>query len=78
MAEKKDSNEHLEDRKGSDEEKQTGVQPAPEFEGKIGLRTLDEGFSPDQVVAEVDEAEGRRILRKVDYRLIPLLSFLYL
>jgi hypothetical protein len=78
MAEKADSNEHLEDRKGSDEEKQTGVQPATEFERKVGLRTVDEGFSPDQVVAEVDEAEGRRILRKVDFRLIPLLSFLYL
>jgi hypothetical protein len=78
MAEKTDSNEHVEDRKGSDEEKKTGVQPAPGFEGKIGLRTMDEGFSPDQVVAEVDEAEGRRILRKVDFRLIPLLSFLYL
>jgi hypothetical protein len=78
MAEKADSNEHLEDRKGSNEEKQTGVQPVPEFEGKTGLRTVDEGFSPDQVVAEVDEAEGRRILRKVDFRLIPLLSFLYL
>jgi hypothetical protein len=78
MAEKADSNEHFEDRKGSDEEKQTGVQPTTEFEGKVGLRTVDEGFSPDQVVAEVDEAEGRRILRKVDFRLIPLLSFLYL
>jgi hypothetical protein len=59
MAGKNDSNEQLEDRKGSDEEKQTGVQPATEFEGnKVGLRTVNEGFSPDQVVAEVDEAEG--------------------
>jgi len=78
MAEKADSNEHLENRNGDDEEKQTGIQPAPEFEGKVGLRTVDEGFSPDEVVAEIDEAEGRRILRKVDFRLIPLLSFLYL
>jgi hypothetical protein len=78
MAQKSESIKYLEDRDGSDEEKQTGINPAPQSEGKVGLRTVDEGFSPDQVVAEIDEAKGRRILRKVDYRLIPLLSFLYL
>ena len=75
MAQKSDSREHLEER---DEEKKTGIQPVPQVNGTVGLRTVDEGYSADQVVAEIDKAEGRRILRKVDFRLIPLLSFLYL
>jgi hypothetical protein len=48
------------------------------FDEKDKLRTLDAGLTPDQVVVEYDEAETRRILRKIDYRLIPLLSVLYL
>lgn len=43
-----------------------------------GLRTVDAGLSADQVVADYDEAETRRIMRKIDYRLIPLLAVLYL
>jgi hypothetical protein len=77
MAEKNESNEQLEDRNGG-EEKQVGIQPNPEIEGKDGLRTVDAGLSPDQVISEFSEQEGARIMRKIDYRLIPLLSFLYL
>ncbi len=43
-----------------------------------GLRTVDLGLDPSQVVSSVDKAEEARILRKVDIRLVPLLSFLYL
>jgi len=77
MTEKNESNEHLEDRNGS-EEKQVRTYPNPEIEGKDGLRTVDAGLSPDQVQSEFSELEGQRIMRKIDYHLIPLLSFLYL
>ena len=48
------------------------------FDEKTGLRTVDQGLSADQVVVEYDQAETRRIMRKIDWRLIPLLSLLYL
>jgi hypothetical protein len=68
MAEKNESNEQLEERNGSDEEKQTGIKStgdAAEAEA-------------NQVLAEFTEEEGRAIIRKVDFRLVPLLSILYL
>lgn len=45
-----------------------------------GLRTVELGLDAEQVkdTIELDAAEQKRILRKVDYRLIPLLTFLYL
>lgn len=45
-----------------------------------GLRTVEVGLDADQVkdLIELDEAEQKKILRKVDWRLIPLLTFLYL
>ncbi|OAP60835.1 hypothetical protein AYL99_05837 [Fonsecaea erecta] len=49
-----------------------------EIEGVNGLKTVEAGFSPDQVLVEVDHKERTRILRKVDYRLIPILAILYL
>jgi hypothetical protein len=47
---------------------------------KDGLRTVDAGLPPDQVITEdeVSQDEARRIMRKIDYRVIPLLSVLYL
>jgi hypothetical protein len=44
------------------------------------LRTVELGLSADQIhdTLEKDKAEERRILWKVDLRLIPLLTFLYL
>ena len=51
---------------------------ASEFieEPKSGLATLDAGAT--NVLVELPPGEERRILRKIDYRLIPLLGFLYL
>lgn len=43
-----------------------------------GLRTVELGLDASQVVSDVDKAEEARILRKIDWRLVPLLSFLYL
>lgn len=43
-----------------------------------GLRTVEVGLSPDQVIAELEHEEQVRILKKVDYRLVPLLAVLYL
>ena len=51
-----------------------------EIEGGNGLRTVDVGFRADQVLQNLDfdEKEKTRILRKIDYRLIPILGVLYL
>lgn len=43
-----------------------------------GLRTVELGLDADQVDINIDPKEEARILRKVDYRLVPLLAFLYL
>lgn len=59
------------------EEHRTGSE-SPTLDEKEGLRTVDVGLSSDQVVTQYDEKETRRIMRKIDYRLIPLLSVLYL
>lgn len=44
------------------------------------LRTVEVGLSAEQIIdtLDIDAAEERRILWKVDLRLIPLLTFLYL
>lgn len=60
------------------EQGRTRSESPPPLDEKEGLRTVDAGLSADQVVAEYDEAETRRIMRKIDYRLIPLLAVLYL
>jgi hypothetical protein len=49
-----------------------------EIEAVDGLKTVEAGFAPDQVLVELDEKEKTRILRKIDYRLVPLLGVLYL
>lgn len=43
-----------------------------------GLRTVENGYAVEEVVVEYDSHETRRILRKVDYRLVPFLAFIYL
>jgi hypothetical protein len=43
-----------------------------------GLMTVDQGIDEHEVVSELPLSEQKRILRKVDWRLIPLLTFLYL
>jgi MFS family permease len=40
------------------------------------LVTVEKGY--EDVIAELPHAEGQRALKKVDYRLVPLLSLLYL
>lgn len=42
------------------------------------LRTIDAGITENDALTELPEKEQRRILSKVDYRLVPLLTFLYL
>ncbi len=62
------------------EEKQIEIQPSPDLEGEEGdgLRTLDAGLPPSQVVLHFEKHEEQRIIRKIDFRLIPLLTLLYL
>ncbi|EXJ58571.1 hypothetical protein A1O7_05998 [Cladophialophora yegresii CBS 114405] len=54
------------------------VDTLTEIEAVNGLKTVEVGFSADQVLVELDEKEKTRILRKIDYRLVPLLGVLYL
>lgn len=75
MAEEKTTTESLE--YGANE-KEIGLKPSDKVGGDDVLRTVDAGYDPDQVDAAYDPKEVRRILRKVDYRLIPLLAVLYL
>jgi hypothetical protein len=42
------------------------------------LRTVDLGLDAGQVITSFDPKEEARILRKIDWHLVPLLSFLYL
>jgi hypothetical protein len=77
MAQKIEGKQHFE--YGSDD-KQTDAQLTPDIEGKDSkeLKTVDAGLSADDVVLQFDKKEARRILRKIDYRLVPLLGVLYL
>lgn len=59
---------------GSDQK----VHTLEEVEAVSGLKTVEVGFAADEVLVELDEKEKTRILRKVDYRLVPLLALLYL
>lgn len=79
MADKYENKEHekREHLEYGSEEKQTG-QPTHELDIRDHLRTVEAGLSTHEVVTQIDEQESRRILRKIDYRLIPLLSFLHL
>jgi hypothetical protein len=49
-----------------------------EIEGVNGLKTVEVGFAADEVLVDLDEKEKTRILRKIDYRLVPILGVLYL
>ncbi len=67
---------HVENRR----ESRKGSLSNLEIEALGGLRTVEIGLGADEVIetVEVEAAERKRILRKVDYRLVPLLAFLYL
>ncbi|OCT51552.1 putative transporter [Cladophialophora carrionii] len=54
------------------------VDTLAEIEAVDGLKTVEVGFAADQVLVDLDEKEKTRILRKIDYRLVPLLGVLYL
>ena len=49
----------------------------PDLEAKE-LREVEHTGRSDDVLAEFDKKEARRVLRKIDYRLVPLLGVLYL
>jgi hypothetical protein len=51
-----------------------------DFEAQKNLRTVEAGLDPAELdaVANVDPKEEARILRKIDFRLVPLLALLYL
>ena|ERR1700753_1430440 len=81
MAEKTDT--HITTLKDAEDAKQLefGVVPDHELHEQSSgeeLVTVEKGYSSGEVLVELPQEEGRRILRKVDYRLIPLLGFLYL
>ena len=64
-----------------DEKVEYGVKPATvESDDSSGeeLHTVEKGYSADDVVIDLPKREQQRILRKVDYRLVPILSLLYL
>lgn len=77
MAQKIEGKQHFE--YGNDDN-QTGAQLTPDIEGKDSkeLKVVDAGMSSDDVVLQYDKQEARRILRKIDFRLVPLLGVLYL
>ncbi len=60
--------------------KEGGRPSALELESLGGLRTVEVGLSAEQVIKneEFDRKERTRILRKIDYRLVPLLGVIYL
>jgi hypothetical protein len=47
-------------------------------EDAAGLQTVELGLTASQVVTTIDKEREAQILRKIDWRLVPLLSFLYL
>jgi hypothetical protein len=57
------------------EEQRTETQ-SPSSEEKD--MSVDGTLSAEDTVAQFDKHETRRIMRKIDYRLIPLLAVLYL
>lgn len=79
MAQKIEGKQHFE--YGTDD-KQTEAQLTPDVESKESKdpKNVDVGLSGDgdDIVLQYDKHEARRILRKIDYRLIPLLGVLYL
>ena len=81
MAEAKSSvaeMEHSSDADGLPRKLPAGDMTPAEAARLAGLRTVEGGLTSAEVVAALDKAEEARILRKVDLRLVPLLSFLYL
>ena len=70
---------HLEDVNHHTHHRKWSIKAA-DAEALDGLRTVEVGLAAEDVkdTINLDAAEQKRILRKVDMRLIPLLTFLYL
>lgn len=68
--------EHVPERRASKSSKAVSI----DFEAQKQLRTVEAGLSPAEVdaIINVDPKEEARILRKIDFRLVPLLALLYL
>lgn len=77
MADKLENTLHLE---YGIEEKQIGVRSADAKASEEGSQTADVDRGPDQNTLEdvFDAKEAKLIVRKIDYRIVPLLSLLYL
>lgn len=58
-----------------------GLKHGEEFsseEGSPHLRTVENGADVNEIAIDYSPEETKRILRKIDYRLVPLLGVLYL
>ncbi|KAK3658394.1 hypothetical protein LTR56_001805 [Elasticomyces elasticus] len=66
------------DVKSYDDKLEYGHKPVDNSDQSSGeeLATVDKGYT--DVIVELSPEEGRRILRKIDFRLVPVLSLLYL
>jgi hypothetical protein len=59
-------------------EEKTRASFTEDTEKDVAVDAVDAGFATDDADVAFDEHETKRILRKVDFRLIPFLSVLYL
>ena len=64
----------------TNETRKSSKRASIDFEAQKNLRTVEAGLDPHEVnaVLNVDPKEEARILRKIDFRLVPLLALLYL
>jgi hypothetical protein len=74
MAEKQDT-QNLEH--GLNEKEISLKHDSLDGKGPDGIHAFD-GATAEEIDAQYDQAEVRKILRKIDFRLIPLLGVLYL
>lgn len=61
-----------------DVQHQHDVEVVRELEEHGELVTIDHGVADDLAVTTLPPEEERRIVRKIDYHVVPLLTFLYL
>ena len=54
------------------------TEPAADLDMKRDSVDLKEAEESENVMTQVDKAETRRILRKVDFRLLPVMVILYI
>jgi len=71
-----ESHGHLPDHKGMDDRLEYVAEKSGSEAPSGELATVEKGYK--DVLVELPKEEGRRILRKVDVRLVPVLALLYL